>query len=436
MRDIAVFLAMLVFVPLALRHTFTAYLLWGWTGLVALNFYLYGFMVAAPLAQIFALITLGGLLFIKDPERLPFQSNRTLTLLMVFWAHGLLSALFALPWLNQNWDDFSNLSKTLLFCALMPMIVTSRLRIHAVVLIIVLALAFHGSLDGLKFLASAGAHTARGIGKFGDNNLFALVLVMVLPLIYYLYQYSARRWVRLSFAASALLTVLAIIATSSRGGFAGLAAVAVFIILQSRRKFAGLLVVAIVGVMILQLAPEAWRERMDTIQTAKEDSSFMGRVAAWKVSSAVALSNPVLGGGFRVIENTTTWDTFRDRPSLLGFVDTPPVNGFKAAHSIWFQVMGDRGLLGLGLFIAMFVNAFFTRRKIKAIAYNDKSKRWAADLADMIGASLFAFMVSGSLLSAAYSETLYILLMLMEVIKLHLQRTVESESTFKRNTYA
>lgn len=436
MRDIAVFLVMLVFVPLALRNTFAAYLLWGWTGLVALNYYLYGFMVPMPFAQTFALITLGSLLLIKDPERVPFAPNRTQTLLLVFWAHCLLSAVFAYPDLFDNWTDFSNLSKTLIFCAVMPIIVTSRLRIHAVVLMVALALAFHGALDGLKFLVSAGAHTARGIPKFGDNNLFALVLVMVLPLIYYLYQYSALRWVRLSFAAGALLTVLAIIATSSRGGFAGLAAVAVFIILQSRRKFTGILAVVVVGVMILQLAPESWRERMDTIQSAEEDSSFMGRVAAWKVSSAVALSNPGLGGGFRVIENTSTWVRFKGDPGLLGFVDTPEIPGFKAAHSIWFQVMGDGGFVGLALFVALLFNAFLTRREIRKISAKDGTKKWATDLADIIGASLFAFMVSGSLLSAAYSETLYILLMLMEVIKLHLQRDANSVRGVQGAIYA
>ena len=436
MRDIAVLLTMLVFVPLALRHTFVAYLLWGWSGLIALDYYLYGFMISVPYVQIFALIAMGSWFWTKDPERQPFQPNRTMALLLVFWAHGLLSAIFAYPGLNNNWNDFSNLSKTLLFCALMPMIVTSRFRIHAMVLMIVFTLAFHGVLDGLKFLSSAGAHTARGIGKFGDNNLFALVLVMVLPLIYYLYQYSAKRWVRLSFAFTGLLTVLTIIATSSRGGFAGVAAVAIFIVLQSRRKLVGILAIVVVGVMVLQLAPESWRERMDTIKSAEEDSSFLGRVSAWKVSSAVALAHPVLGGGFRVIENAATWDRFRNSPSLLDFVATPPVYGFKAAHSIWFQVLGDGGLVGLALFIGLLFNAFLTRRKIKAIASKDEANKWATDLADMIGAALFAYIVSGSLLSAAYSETPYILLMLMEVIKLQFQQTPKLAQGVKRGLYA
>ncbi len=424
MRDLAALLAMLIFVPLALRHTFVAYLLWGWTGLIAINAYLYGFMVPVQYVLIFALIALGSWFWTKDPEKLPFETNRTTTFFAIFWAHSLLSAIFAYPGLVRNWDLFSDLTKTLLFCVLMPLLVTSRLRIHALVLMMVLGTAFHGTVDGLKFLESAGAHNASGISKFGDNNGYALVLVMVMPLLYYLYQYSSRRWVRSGFAAGALLTVLAIVATGSRGGFAGLAAVALWVILQSRRKFAGIIVVAVIGLMVYQLAPERWQDRMETIKVAEDDSSFMGRVAAWKVNSAIAMANPVLGGGLRVVENPVIWAQFKDQPGLLGFVETPQIaSGFKASHSIWFEVMGDQGFVGLFLFMAMLANAFFTLREIRALAKRSgQSTRWAIDLTDMLGASLVGYIVSGSLLSAAYTETPYMLMMLLEVTKLQLRR--------------
>ena len=432
MRDLLTLCVMLVYVPLAMRHTFVAYLLWGWTGLIALNYYLYGFMIPVQYVMIFALIALGSWFWTKDPEKLPFEPNRTFTFFAIFWVHSLFSALFAYPGLVLNWELFSDLSKTLLFCALMPMLVTSRLRVHAIVLMLALATAFHGALDGLKFLESGGAHTARGMPKFGDNNGYALVLVMVVPMVYYLYQYSARRWVKLSFAAVTLLTVLAIVATGSRGGFAGLTAVAIWIIWQGRRKFAGILAVAVVGLMVYQLAPESWQNRMETIKTAEDDSSFMGRVAAWKVDSAIALANPVLGGGLRVVENPTVWAQFMDQPGLLGFVETPRITGFKASHSIWFEVLGDQGFVGFFLFVAMVANAFFTLREVRALARRGgESTRWALDLADMVGASLVGYVISGSLLTAAYTETSYMLMMLLETIKLLLQR--EAKSAQSRN---
>ena len=91
--------------------------------------------------------------------------------------------MFAYPGLDRNWELFGNVVKTVLFCLFMPMIVVSRFRIHAFVLVIALAISFHGVLDGLKFIASGGGHNAQPLKKFGDNNHLALILLMVLPFL-------------------------------------------------------------------------------------------------------------------------------------------------------------------------------------------------------------------------------------------------------------
>ncbi|MBK7416226.1 MAG: hypothetical protein IPJ38_15105 [Dechloromonas sp.] len=56
---------------------------------------------------------------------------------------------------------------------------------------------------------------------------------------------------------------------------------------------------------------------MDTIQTADQDASFLGRVEAWQISSAIALANPVLGGGFHALETPVVWGMFRGNTGLL-----------------------------------------------------------------------------------------------------------------------
>lgn len=419
MRDLAVFGFMLAFIFLAVNSAFISYLLWGWAGLVAINYYLYGFMAGLGYVLIYAVITLFLISAKKDVDLQKFKYNRTIVLMIVFVAHGFLSALFAYPGLDRNWELFGNLTKTILFCLLMPMIVGSRFRIHAVILVIALAISFHGVLDGLKFLASGGSHNAQPIKKFGDNNHLALIFLMVLPFLYYLYQYSAKKIARFGFMVVLLLMVLAVVATHSRGALVGLFAVALWIILKSQKKILGLILVAICAVMVIQLAPDKWSQRMETIQLVDEDASFMGRVAAWKVSSAIAVAHPLLGGGFRAIQSHPVWDQFKDSPGLLGFIATPVLNrSGVAAHSIWFEILGDRGILGLLLFIALIINAFITRREVwKLVQKNGKASWWAGNLADMVGASMLVYIVSGSLLSAAYFELPYICMILMETLK-------------------
>lgn len=427
MRDLVFLGFMLVSVFLAVRNTFVSYLLWGWSGLIAINYYLYGFMAGIGYVQIYALITIALIVTKKYINSQKFKFDRTSILMLIFLAHGLLSAVFAYPGLDRNWELFGNIVKTILFCLFMPMVVVSRFRIHAFVLVIALAISFHGVLDGLKFIASGGGHNAQPLKKFGDNNHLALILIMVLPFLYYLYQFSAKKIVRFGFLGVLLLMVLAIVATHSRGALLGLFAVALWIIIKSKRKILGVVLVSLCALMVVQLAPDKWSQRMETIQAADEDASLMGRVAAWKVSSAIAVDNPFLGGGFRAVQSHPVWDRFKDSPGLLGFVATPTLNrSGVAAHSIWFEVLGDQGIVGLLLFIALIVNVFMTRRDIwKLVKKNSQQSGWAGNLADMVAASVLAYVVSGSLLSAAYFELPYICMMLMEAIKQQQTRTMQ-----------
>jgi probable O-glycosylation ligase (exosortase A-associated) len=308
------------------------------------------------------------------------------------------------------------------------MLVTSRLRVHALIVMIVIATCVHGALDGLKFVASGGSHNAQTIPKFGDNNHLAMVLLMVLPLAYYLIQNSKLRLARLGFSAAILLTVLAVVATHSRGGLIGLFAVAFWIVMQGRRKMWGLVLVLLCAFLVLKMAPDSWSERMGTIQEADKDQSFMERVTAWKVSSAIALAHPVFGGGFRAVQSHPVWDKYAHSQGILGFVESPVIErSGVAAHSMWFEVMGDLGFVGFFLFVALLVNAFLTRRAIRRLVKEQGVRaRWAGDLADMLGASLFVYMVTGSSLSVAYFELPYICMMVMEVVRLQLVRQARS----------
>lgn len=431
MRDLLVFGFVLFAVPLAFMSPFAGYLLWGWAGLIAIKFYLYGFMTGVGFVQLFAIVTLLALALKREPALQRFKPNRTIVLLALFLVHGLLVALLAYPGLERNWELFGNVAKTALFCLLMPMLASNRFRVHALVVMVALAVSFHGALDGLKFIASGGGHNAQAIQSFGDNNHLALVLLMVLPFLYYLYRHSASQLARYGFLAALPLTVLAIVATHSRGALLGLFAIGVWIVLKSRKRLLGMVLVGLCALMVVQLAPQQWSSRMETIQTADEDASFMGRVAAWKVSSAIAVAHPVFGGGFRALQSHRVWDDHKGSQGLLGFVDTPVLNrSGVAAHSIWFEVLGDQGFVGLFLFVALLVNGFLTRRAVwKLVRQNGPRQQWAGDLADMLGAALLAYVVSGSLLSAAYFQLPYVCLMLLETLKQVQLRVLAEETT-------
>lgn len=419
MRDLMFFAGFLFLVPLSLSNAFIALLIWGWTAVIAIDNYLFGFMADFRLNLVFALITIGMVVLRRDTVRGTWTGNGTIVLLALFLFQGTLSAILGYSDNPLNWELYDKFVKTLLFAFLMPLVVVGRYRIHAIVVMLCLGLGFHGFIDGLKFLSSGGGHIVRGFRKFGDNNHFAVILVMVIPLLLYISNYSSRRLSRWAALGGAFVTIAAVIGTRSRGGFVSLVAVGLWLIFTSRQRMKG--VVLFVGglVLILAIAPSSWMERMDTIKEADQDSSFVSRVEAWQVSSAIALSNPVVGGGFHSVQIQSVWERFRGKKGLLGFVDTGmPSQIFRAAHSIYFEVMGDMGFVGLVLFLGIMFNAIVNGNKLRRIADKDKANlQWATDLSRTLTAVIVAFLIGGLTVSLAYTEVIYVVVMLMEILR-------------------
>ena len=283
----------------------------------------------------------------------------------------------------------------------------------------------HGALEGLKYIDSGGGHKVIAPSSIGDNNYLAMATLMVMPLLVYLFRYSESRLIRFSFAGALLCCFVGVVATASRGGMVGMGVLGVFLFLHSRRKLAALLVIAVLGVGLLHYAPAEWLERMDTIGAASESDSFMTRVSSWKLNTIMALDRPLVGGGYSALENWAIFDIYKLKFHRLdGIIDFPEPEAAFAAHSIYFETLGDLGFPGFFLFLAILFTGFRNVHHILRYTRKNESLIWARDLAVLFRLGLIVFMVCGALLSAAYFELLYILLTQVSVLRRHLEETV------------
>ena len=431
MRDLMVASFLVVLVPLAFYRPFVAYLLWGWTALLIPTNYLYGFLSGGRFNFLFAVLTILLVVFGRV-KGVSYQINRTTGLLLLFMVHVSLSVLFGYAGNPHNAYYYEIFLKAMVYCLMAPLFITSRLRLHAMLLMVALGLGFHGVVVGLKLIASGGGHMVVGPDgtMIADRNHLSTALALALPILYYLYMHSARRWVKLGLLAAFGLTAFTIMGSGSRGGFVAMAVTGLWLIKTSRRKFATLFVVSCLGIVFYAFAPESWLARLETIEHAEEDASFMGRVIAWKISSAIALSNPLFGGGLHAVQVQYVWDQFVTSQGLLGFISTPiPTFNAKAAHSIYFEIMGDLGLVGFLLFMVLLLNGLYARREIRRLLANTgKRHQWATDMADMLMLSVVAYMVGGLFVSLAYLEAIYIVLVIIEMLRQNVLRMVAIES--------
>jgi probable O-glycosylation ligase (exosortase A-associated) len=431
------FLAMLVMLPMAIKNSFISFLLWGYTTVLTPANYLYGFMQSVRYNFIFAIIAL-GLLFLGKVKKQDGKVSLSVTywLLVGFFIHASLSTLFALSPNPTVPLRYELVIKGLAFTFAIPFFVKNRTDIHAMLAMLALGLGFHGVVEGLKFVASGGSHNVGGIpnSSLTDNNLFALGMVMVLPIWLYFNGALANKHAKLLSLAAALLTIFSIIATNSRGGFLAMSVLGLWYFIASRRKGFALMAVLAGVVIVFAVAPESWFSRVSSIETASEDSSFMSRVAAWQISSAIAIGNPVFGGGFAAIQNGWIWEKYKLMPSFFS-VDVSPYHPI-AAHSIYFQVLGDLGFVGLILFFALLLAVDLNRRSIrnKIKKHSRPDLVWAIDMADTMYLSLVAFMVGGAGVSLAYYEVVYILICLMSVLNTIVDKNImEQQTTSEQN---
>jgi probable O-glycosylation ligase (exosortase A-associated) len=416
MRDLVFLMFFMVYTPMVLRFPHIGAMLWAWLAFSAPDEYLFGFMNSLPLSKIVAVLTVASLLVHRDGRK-PYIDGIML-LLIVFLAQGVVSASMAITVLPLNWELFGKVAKITALCFVVTSVVTTRRRLQGMILAIALGLAFNGADEGLKVLLTGGSHHVLGILEYGDNNQFAVAMLMCMPLLLFLYNTSAHAVARAGFMSTLVLCGVAVIGTYSRGGFVGLVALALGLIALNRNKLRNLLAVAVCGIVLLQAAPSTWFNRIDTIETANKDDSFMGRITSWKVSTLIALDRPLIGGGFHAQQDTAVWQKYGAGVKEFDFVPSAPLNKTGvAAHSIYFEVLGDLGFTGLLLFLGLLFTAFRYCSMIRRRAGPHPDLTWMVELASMLRLSLIVYMVSGAALSVAYFEAFFLLLALLSVTR-------------------
>jgi putative inorganic carbon (hco3(-)) transporter len=390
---------LLLYTALAGGTVFAPYvglLSWTWIALMSPHQYVYGIVGSLPINLIQAVLTMGAWLVSKEPKRFPLNACTLLLILFMAWI-TLTTVTSLAP--DSAWDLWQRFIKNLFLGLVVAGLMTNRVRLHALAWTIVFSLGYFGVKGGLFTIVTAGGgHVMGEAGVLGDNNSFALAMCMLLPLINYLRLNSEHRLVRLGLVVGMALTVIAILGTYSRGGLIGLSVSALFLWSKAQKK----LLLGVCGAAVLvvgyMIMPADWTKRMDTIQSAEQDGSFMGRVQVWRFSYNIALARPFVGGGLAASENGDVFNAY----------STDYVPSGRAAHSIYFQVLGDHGFAGLFIFLAILGAVWRQCTVVKKRAAGRPELAWAVDLATAIQVSWAGYMVAGAALSMAYYDLAYI----------------------------
>ena len=382
---------------------------WTWLSLANPHREIYGALGHQPLVALIAVITMVGWILLER-RRLPVAPP------FVGFMLALLAILALATWYSLRSgvsdDLFERHWKTLLLVAFFYLCLDSKNRIHVLLAVLVLSLAYWGVKGGLTFIASAGQHQFNGPPRsmIGDRNHLAVALVMVLPLVLYLANfYRDTPVLRWGLYGAAALTALAALGTYSRGGTIALIVVIALLALRARRRVVGILLGAATLLALVVLVPQELVDRMSTIETAaEEDKSFQGRIVSWYVYFHAGLDRPLTGVGPGAAQYRGVYFQYTPPVEWVGFL---PDSGV-AAHSLYFQVWGEYGVLGFTIYMGFILYSLMSLRRTRRLATQLGEDHWGAGLATALFVAIAGFCVGAAALSLAFYDGFLLLLAL------------------------
>ncbi|HJS21860.1 MAG TPA: putative O-glycosylation ligase, exosortase A system-associated [Steroidobacteraceae bacterium] len=423
MRDLILLLIMAGLVPFILARPTTGVLVWSWLGYMNPHRLTWGFAYDFPFVMVAAVLTLVAMPFSKQPKRMPWSPLTVIWLLWVVWM--CLTTLLALNQVDSV-PEWERTMKIQLMVLATLLLMGEREHIHRLVWVIALSLGFFGVKGGIFTVLTGGNYLVLGPpgSHIAGNNEIALALLTVLPLIRYLQITSDNVWIKRAMLACMVLCAASILGTWSRGALLGGAAMLFVLWLKTRSKWLSGAAIVVALVAFLAFLPEGWFERMSTIKDYREDQSALGRLNAWGFAINLANDRPLVGGGFRAF----TPELFQK------YAPTP--DDFHDAHSIYFEVLGEQGYVGLTLFLALAWTAFRTCARIRRKIRNRQDLAWAGELASMVQVSLVGFAVGGAFLGLAYFDLPYSLVAIVVLTNAYVDRALAGQTVTQPNALA
>ena len=403
MRDIAftaIFACLLVAV---FRFPVVGAYLWAWLSLMNPHKLTFGFAFGFPFAQLCAVVTLIALTFTRKRQPIPITSVTVVYLMLLAWI--TIAAFFAIAPPAEVFSRWVFVMKIQFMMFVTMMLVTNPRQLRVLIWVVTFSVAFYGIKGGVFTVLTGGGSRVWGPpgGMIEENNALAVCLVMLIPMMYFLWQTEARRWVRYLLVFCIVAVTFSILGSQSRGALLSVSAMTLFLGLKSKRPVRTSLVLGLLFVTAVSFMPDSWTTRMGTIETYTDDQSAMSRVWSWHTMWNAAVDRPLVGAGLEA-DNPEVFARYAPRDAEFAVF----AGRVYVAHSIYLQMLGEQGFVGLGLFLLLGWLTWRTASRLaRQMKDDDEFGAWMPLLMRMVQVSIVGFAVGGAFLSLAYFDVPY-----------------------------
>jgi probable O-glycosylation ligase (exosortase A-associated) len=403
MRDIALTLVFGLLLLAVFKHPVIGAYLWAWVSLMNPHKMTYGFAFTLPFAQTAAAVTL--LMYVASNARRlpPMNAIVGVQLAMLGWM--VVSSAFALAPMDVVLDRVVFVAKIHVMLFVTWALVTEAKHLKTLISVVTLSVAFFGIKGGIWTVLTGGGNRVWGPpgGMLEGNNELAVGLVMLLPMLYFMRQTSSLRWLRHALTLAMVCVTFSILGSQSRGALLALLSMAFFLGLKGKHPVRTSLVLLAGVALAVAFMPDSWSERMDTMRTYQTDGSAMSRIWTWNTMLNAALDRPLIGVGFGA-DSHEVFERYAPRDEIYAIFQ----GSVYVAHSIYFQMLGEHGFVGLALFLVLGLVSWRVagrvgRQSLQTGVHAD----WIPLLMRMVQVSLIGYAVGGTFLSIAYLDLPY-----------------------------
>jgi putative inorganic carbon (HCO3(-)) transporter len=413
MRSAFILGVLLYILTLGLSFPFVAGMAYLWIDIVKPQNLAYSFVNSLPLSRIAAVVVLASYAINANKKSFRLTPVMCLVACLALWV--TITTYLANPMLN-SWAKWDWAFKGLIFTIIIPLIFRTRVEIEALLLTIIFSIATTTFSAVIKTALGGGGYGVLAVLGNGDSGLsetstLAAVSIMLIPLLHYVYRntviFPDSRIFKSIIWIIGICSVLTVVGTSARTGLIAAAFLLLCYALRSKRKIVFVLILAMalsVG-MTLDLKDTHWGQRMSTINTYEKDSSASGRLAVWKWTLGFVAENP-LGGGFDAyrLDNIASVDN-------EGNAEYYPPGRFqgKAFHSIYFEVLGEHGFIGFGLYYSIMFLTLWRLGRIRKFCQTRPDLQWLSDFAMHVREAQGVLLIGGLFIGIAFQPVMFYL---------------------------
>jgi putative inorganic carbon (HCO3(-)) transporter len=390
MRDILITLIVFGSIPFIFKRPYIGILVWAWLSYMNPHRLAYGFAYSMPFAQVIAFVLIVAVFFNKDRQKIPIEITLVVWLLFLLW---MTITTISAVYIDSSLTYYIRVVKIQLLTFITMMLMTNMDRINKLIWIIVLSIGFYSIKGGIFTILTGGSYRVWGpTGSFiEENNSLALAVLMIIPLIIYLYNKEKNKWIKLALGGAVFFSFASAVGSQSRGALLAIIAIMGFFWLKTKNKLVTGIAILILAGVGLNFMPESWHDRMNSIEHYEEDRSAMGRIDAWTYAINIA-NDRLTGGGFESWSQATY------------AIYSPEAFQNSVAHSIYFSVLADHGWIGLILFLMILFLTWQNLSEVIKIANNNSAFEEQSMLSKMLKVSMVAYMTGGAFLSLSYFD--------------------------------